>query len=171
MMHTARERFFWLSLVLSASIGCDQTTKRIAEQTLVNTHSFLFDTVRLQFIKNSGAFLGFGADFSPVLKAWLFLAFPIVFLVAACIFMVFSTKLRHYHRILIALMISGGIGNLIDRILLDGHVTDFLNIGIGPVRTGIFNIADVAIMIGAIGLIFFEIREKFAERNKASDSL
>lgn len=169
MMQTTRERFLWLSLVLSTSIGCDQTTKRIAEQNLENTHSFLFDTVRFQFIKNSGAFLGFGADFSPTVKAWLFLAFPIVFLLAASVFMVLSSKLLHYHRILIALMISGGIGNLIDRALLSGHVTDFINLGIGPVRTGIFNIADVAIMIGAFGLIFFELREKYAERKKATD--
>lgn len=167
MMHNTRDRFLLLSLVLATSIGCDQTTKRIAEQTLEKTHSFLFDTVRLQFIKNSGAFLGFGSDFAPELKIWLFLFFPVVFLLAASAFMIFSKTLRQYHRILIALMISGGIGNLIDRALLSGYVTDFINVGIGPLRTGIFNIADVAIMIGAIGLIVFEIREKILERKKS----
>ena len=46
---------------------------------------------------------------------------------------------------------------MIDRILHDGTVVDFLNVGIGRIRTGIFNIADVAIMGGAVLLIFTTI--------------
>jgi signal peptidase II len=38
----------------------------------------------------------------------------------------------------LALLLAGGFGNLIDRVLHDGSVTDFLNVGIGPIRTGIF---------------------------------
>ena len=57
----------------------------------------------------------------------------------------------------ISLSIAGGVGNLIDRILHDGTVVDFLNVGIGRIRTGIFNIADVAIMGGAVLLIFTTI--------------
>ena len=45
----------------------------------------------------------------------------------------------------LVLFLAGGISNLVDRIAM-GSVIDFLNIGIGPVRTGIFNVADVAIM-------------------------
>jgi signal peptidase II len=45
--------------------------------------------------------------------------------------------------------------NLIDRILYDGRVTDFLNFGIGPLRTGIFNVADVVGVIGAV-LLFVQ---------------
>jgi hypothetical protein len=48
----------------------------------------------------------------------------------------------------IVLLLAGGIGNLIDRMFHDGLVIDFLNVGIGPVRTGIFNVADMAIMAG-----------------------
>ena len=47
---------------------------------------------------------------------------------------------------------------MIDRILHKGTVVDFLNVGIGPLRTGIFNIADVAIMGGAIILFFSALR-------------
>jgi signal peptidase II len=46
-----------------------------------------------------------------------------------------------------SLILGGGIGNVIDRVAR-GNVIDFLNFGIGNVRTGIFNIADVAIMAG-----------------------
>jgi signal peptidase II len=42
---------------------------------------------------------------------------------------------------------------LIDRLLYDGRVTDFLNVGIGSLRTGIFNMADTAILAGALLMI------------------
>ncbi len=42
---------------------------------------------------------------------------------------------------------AGGVSNWIDR-LLGGSVVDFLNVGIGWMRTGVFNVADVAIMLG-----------------------
>ncbi len=158
-MSKIRERLLTSALVLSFGIGCDQTTKRIAELTLTETaHSFLFDTFRLQFIKNSGAFLGFGSQFSPTVKCWLFLLLPIVFLAVALTYLL-SSKLTLAQNILVSLMISGGIGNLIDRILLSGLVTDFLNVGIGPIRTGIFNVADMAIMAGAFGLLFVELKK------------
>jgi signal peptidase II len=54
----------------------------------------------------------------------------------------------------LALLAASGIGNLIDRLLFDGRVTDFLNIGIGSLRTGIFNVADVVGMIGFVVLLF-----------------
>ena len=47
----------------------------------------------------------------------------------------------------LVLFLAGGLSNLVDRIAL-GSVIDFLNVGIGPIRTGIFNVADVAIMLG-----------------------
>jgi signal peptidase II len=153
--------------VLSSCIGCDQVTKRIAEKTLAHepTYSFLFDTFRLQYIQNQGAFLGFGSNFSSDTKLWLFLILPFIFLVCTAIFVSFSRKLSCYNTVFISLIVGGGISNLIDR-LLQGSVTDFLNIGLGSLRTGIFNIADMAIMAGAIGLVALE----FLDRKKKIES-
>ncbi|MEJ0007739.1 MAG: signal peptidase II [Steroidobacteraceae bacterium] len=50
----------------------------------------------------------------------------------------------------LALFAAGGLGNLIDRITGDGRVTDFLNVGLGPLRTGIFNVADMTLMVGVV---------------------
>lgn len=55
----------------------------------------------------------------------------------------------------LALLFSGGIGNIIDRILFDRHVTDFMNLGFLNIRTGIFNVADICVTAGAIGLLLF----------------
>ncbi len=53
-----------------------------------------------------------------------------------------------------SLVLSGGLGNLVDRIINDGRVIDFMNIGIGSLRTGIFNVADVCITVGVVLLVF-----------------
>jgi signal peptidase II len=55
------------------------------------------------------------------------------------------------------LIFAGGIGNIIDRILYDRHVTDFMNVGFGSLRTGIFNFADVCVTSGVI--LFFVFRK------------
>lgn len=153
----AWNRLLTVGFVLSFSIGCDQTTKRIAEHTLREspTHSFFLDTLRLQFVHNHGVLMGLGSNFSATAKYWLFLVLPIILLSAAAFFVVFSQKLKYSQALLLTLIIGGGAGNLIDR-FMQGCVTDFINVGIGPVRTGIFNIADVAILAGAIGLVAVE---------------
>lgn len=151
-----------MGLVLSMSVALDQTTKRVAEQILSDSviHSFLLDTVRFHFIKNPGAFLGFGAGYSETVKFYLFILLPIIFLVGALVFLWFARDLKLSHRIMITLMVGGGMGNMIDRMIFDGLVTDFLNVGLGPVRTGIFNIADMILMAGAIGLLILGFMEK-----------
>ena len=157
MFKNTYQRLLSTSLVLTFCIGCDQLTKYIAEKKLAHepTQSFFYDTFRLQFIKNKGAFLGFGSNFPEQAKLWLFLILPFIFLAAAAVFVAFSRKLAPLQSFLISLIVGGGISNLIDRIT-QGSVTDFLNVGLGSLRTGIFNIADVAIMAGAIGLIILE---------------
>ena len=54
---------------------------------------------------------------------------------------------------LLSLIFAGGVGNIIDRGLFDRHVPDFMDIGIHQLRTGIFNVADVCITVGALGLV------------------
>ncbi len=51
-------------------------------------------------------------------------------------------------------IIGGGVGNLIDRMSNNGAVIDSMNIGVGNLRTEIFNLADIAIMIG-VGMLIF----------------
>lgn len=58
-----------------------------------------------------------------------------------------------------SLVLSGGIGNLLDRLLHDGGVIDFMNVGIGSLRTGIFNVADVCITIG-VSLLVLEVFQR-----------
>ena len=62
-------------------------------------------------------------------------------------------------REIVALVAGGGIGNWLDRLLNQGTVTDFVSLGVGPLRTGIFNLADVAVMAG-VALLLLSFRRK-----------
>ena len=62
--------------------------------------------------------------------------------------------------IALSFVLGGGIGNLIDRILNDGRVIDFLNIGVGSIRTGIFNVADIAVTFGVLLLVSLSLKHR-----------
>lgn len=57
-----------------------------------------------------------------------------------------------------------GLSNWLDRLRLGGYVVDFINLGIGPVRTGIFNFADVALTSGALLMLHASWRERSGPR-------
>jgi signal peptidase II len=69
-------------------------------------------------------------------------------------YLILSKKLSFLPTLGISLIFSGTMSNLIDRLTYDGTVIDFLNIGIGNLRTGVFNLADLAIICG-VGLLFY----------------
>ena len=141
-------------LLLILTVGCDQLTKEVAHQYLAlqPPQSWFHDTVRLQYAENAGAFLSLGGDLSEGVRVFLFQVFPALCLVVLAI-VLFAQPVPLSTAIAWSFMLSGGLGNLLDRIMNDGRVIDFMNLGIGPLRTGIFNVADVCITIGVVLLI------------------
>jgi signal peptidase II len=141
-----------LLLVVAVTIGCDRVTKRIAVASLADEprRSFAGDTIRLEYAENTGAFLGIGSEWPASVRNGIFVAGNAVLLLAMVIV---AVRQRWSDRAMVgvALFGAGGVSNLVDRIAR-GSVVDFMNLGIGPVRTGIFNVADVAIMVG-VGLL------------------
>lgn len=154
-------------------IGCDQTTKGLAKEHLMNkpTLSYFNDTVRLLYVENTGAFLSFGADWPKAISFIVLTIFPILFLFGFSY--VVLRKSQQYDRLQLAgitLIFSGGMGNLIDRVLYDRHVTDFINLGIENIRTGIFNVADMYITGGAILLLIHAIKNHLKKPAEAAES-
>lgn len=148
-------RWFLLLAILSVCVGCDQMTKSIARDQLADQAplSYLSDTVRLQYAENPGAFLGLGGNLPPQARWLLLVVVNTVVAVGIGVFVLLQTSMSPLKTLACALLLGGAIGNLIDRVRFDGLVIDFMNLGIGPLRTGIFNVADVAITLGAILLI------------------
>jgi signal peptidase II len=156
-MKSKLSRFFVIILLLSGTVGCDQATKSIARSELMQREPITFakGSVRLEYAENKGAFLNAGAGLDSSLRFWIFIAGVAIALSIATYFLIRKSKMSLLKTSALALIIAGGLGNLIDRVVY-GYVTDFINVGLGPVRTGIFNIADVAIVIGVLILLLPE---------------
>lgn len=136
-----------------STIGCDRLTKHVASTTLPEgqVHSYLADTVRLIYVENPGGFLGLGADLPGVWRMGLFTVVTGTILLGTAAAAA-RLRLRGWPLMGVGLLVAGGASNWIDRVLR-GSVVDFLNVGVGAVRTGVFNVADMAIMIGAAVLV------------------
>jgi signal peptidase II len=113
----------------------------------------------LQYAENTGAFLSLGSSLPEHWRQLIFTIFVGVFLLGLLLYVLLSRNLSGNHVTCLSLICGGGLSNLIDRIAYDGRVVDFLNVGIGPVRTGIFNVADMAITAGAIYLAIDSFRK------------
>ena len=149
-----------LCLLLAATAGCDRVTKHLAVTTLAGSpsQSFLADTVRLDYHENAGAFLGVGAAWRPGMRSGFFQIGNALFLLATA-GLAIRFKWSRLATAGLVLFFAGGASNLIDRVAF-GSVIDFLNIGLGQFRTGIFNVADVAIMAGVAIFLFDRYRSE-----------
>lgn len=143
-----------LSLLFS-TIGCDQVTKAIARDNLsLQVQSYLGDLVRLQHAENPGAFLSLGEAIPEHARFWVFTVGVALVMVGALWVLLKKSTMPRSTTIALTLLVGGGVGNLIDR-ALKGTVTDFMNVGIGWLRTGVFNVADMAIMAG-VGILLVQ---------------
>jgi signal peptidase II len=137
-----------LLVLIGMTVGCDRVSKHFAARELAGepTQSFLADTVRLEYAENTGAFLSFGDSWHPAIRTGVFTigtGLLLFGMVAAAL----KYRLSGPALVGLALYFAGGASNLIDRVVR-GSVIDFMNVGVGPLRTGIFNVADMAILLG-----------------------
>lgn len=149
-------KFALLLIVIAINLGCDQVSKVIArkniaphEQITVIENRFI-----LTKVENTGAFLSAGSNLPDFVRIILLIVMPVGVL-AYGLWYLYSTKnLPSLLQIGVCFLIGGGIGNIYDRIVY-GSVTDFLFMDFVIFKTGIFNLADVSIMIG-IGTLFIQ---------------
>lgn len=142
-------------------IGCDQATKGWARSYLDNREpiSIFHDTIRLIYVENTGAFMSWGAEWSQNLSFWVFTILPIALLFGFLYFVLKKwNQISSLQLISFCMIFSGGIGNVIDRIVRHRHVTDFINLGFQDFRTGIFNVADLYVTLGVILFTFSSLK-------------
>ena len=146
------KRLILVLAILFSCVGCDQATKSVAKTYLSETQTIVLlgDTVRLQLARNYGAFLSLGASIGESSRGMLMSVVVGAVLAALLAYLFISKPENPIVGIAVALIVGGGVSNLIDRLRYGGYVVDFLNVGIGPLRTGIFNVADMAIMLGVV---------------------
>jgi signal peptidase II len=150
-------KYLVLGLTALLWVSLDQYTKYLADHYLKNQESisYFHDFFVLTYSINHGAFLGLGSNLPENIRTLIFSLLVSIFLIGFSIYVLREKKFTHWHHFACGLVISGGGSNLYDRITNNGGVTDFMVMSLGPLHTGIFNVADIAIMAGAILLVFY----------------
>jgi signal peptidase II len=148
----------WLNLSALVIIF-DQLTK-----WLMSSWLDLYETVAVVPYFNLTLAHNYGAAFSFLASAggWQRWFFTILAIVVSIVLTVWMKRLKanaKLEAISLALILGGAIGNVIDRVA-HGYVIDFLDVYVGSYHWPAFNIADSAICVGAVLLIFDSFRSK-----------
>ena len=149
---TRRLTAFFVALLVS--VVTDQVTKAWAIATLQDLpmQSYFGDTFRWTFTTNHGAFLSLGSGLPTQARFWVLTVAVGGLLLGLGVYALVTKLLNATTVAGYGFIVGGGASNWFDRLTHDGGVVDFMNMGIGSLRTGVFNVADVAILVG-IGLI------------------
>ena len=168
-----RARLLLLLLVIAPSVACDQASKALAIAHLKGASPLSLDITplmaRLVYAENPGAFLGVGHALPDSLRVAL-LTGGVALMLAAMTAVVVWRRLTSPMALGLALLIAGGLGNLVDRVARPGgRVVDFAQLGLQlghiDLRTGVFNVADLAIVGGAALLAILSVRRRSAQRH------
>ena len=142
-----------VAAIAAVVIVVDQITKALAVARLEDGPVELFWTLRFRLLYNTGSAFSIGEG----LGRWLAI---VVLVVVALIIRYARTIEDRLTRLLLGGIVGGAVGNLIDRLFraedgfLSGGVVDFIDLQWWPV----FNIADMAVVCGAIGLMLHSLR-------------
>ena len=148
------------ALIIAAGIVIDQLTKLLAVIYLKPVRDFplIKDVFHLYYTENPGAAFGMLSN-----DRWVFMTFSTVMILGMCVYLFFPKKQsRPLFNIAMAIVISGGIGNMIDRIAY-GKVVDFFYFKL--INFAIFNMADVFVCVGA-GLMILDVILEIIEESK-----
>lgn len=142
------------SLLFFLCLSLDQATKQLAAARLATgaEHCYLLGLVQFSYVENHYGFLGvlssLPGEFSLFLLTW-----GVGILILAGLYVIVRTNWLTSRQTVAALLIlAGASGNLLDRLINEGGVIDFLISCIGPFCTGIYNLADLYILTGSFSL-------------------
>jgi signal peptidase II len=155
-------------LIAIAVVVLDRVTKWAIVQTItlddaINVIPGLF---RLTHLENTGAAFSLFADSTSPFKSMLLIAFSLGALCVVSFLLWKERAIFNTGTLALSLILGGAVGNLWDR-LADGKVTDFLDFYIGIHHWPPFNIADSAIVVGALLLLMRMLRTNPAQQTPA----
>lgn len=162
----------WVLPYLAIALGVialDQLSKVLVCALLYGEQVAIIPGIlRFSYVENTGMAFGMLSD-----HRWIFMVLSVIGIAAVGVYLWFYVKTK-IGRTALALIIGGGIGNMIDRIFR-GFVVDFIDFCAVPRLWGwVFNIADAAVCIGAALFIFDLLRDlinevRTAKEKKASE--
>ncbi|MBI2963556.1 MAG: signal peptidase II [Deltaproteobacteria bacterium] len=145
-----------LLAILASTASCDQWAKQLARVTLhpTRTYSLPGGILQLRLVENPGAFLSLGASLPEPMRSAVFCVGLGLGLAAGFAYLLRTPRISARSFAAGALVLAGGASNLLDRLSRGGRVTDFAIVSVGPLHTGVFNVADVAITFGVAALLW-----------------
>lgn len=142
----------------------DQLTKLLAVKFLMplpdGSVTVIKNLLDFTYLENRGMAFGLLPD-----KRWIFMLVSTVMIVALSVYLYLGRAENKLYLVSISMIISGGIGNMIDRVAL-GYVIDFIDVTIFDFWVWIFNIADSLVCVGAGLLILALLIDVFREIKK-----
>ncbi|MDE5973049.1 MAG: signal peptidase II [Eubacterium sp.] len=157
-----KNKNIWSVVMIIAIIAIDQVTKYFAKSALYpdGDKDFIKGFIEFRYAENTGmAFSMFSG------ARWFFVVLTAVVTVGMAVYMFKKCQQNLWLYWTIGVLISGAVGNLIDRICY-GYVIDFINPTF--VDFAIFNIADCAVTLGAVSLVAYLVFDMFKKDNKES---
>lgn len=168
---SARKNLKWmfLLLIVALNIGCDQVSKNMVRQRIAygETISLVKNYFILTKVENTGAFLSAGNDLPTPARFVLLTLLPLAVLGYGLYYLVAKHDLPKLMQLGLSFLIGGGISNVYDRIV-HGSVTDFMHMDFVIFRTGVFNVADLSIMIGIAILLIHSLKHKVVKPTNTS---
>ncbi|MFQ5888443.1 MAG: signal peptidase II [Gemmatimonadota bacterium] len=155
-----------LLVVVGVVLALDVTTKLWIVQNFAPHESepVLGDFFRLTYTHNRGA--AFGINVGEHSRVF-FLTLSLVALGVLAIIYRATPAWDRLRLFGVALVSAGAVGNILDRLRYEAGVVDFLDVGIGSNRWPVFNVADMAVSIGAILLLTsFYVEERVARGDR-----
>lgn len=155
-------------LIALAVLLLDRITKWAIAQTipLEDAVNIIPGFFRLTHLENTGAAFSLFADSSSPFRTTLLIAFSVAALAVVSFLLWKDRSVFHSGTLALSLILGGAVGNLWDRIV-DGKVTDFLDFYIGVHHWPPFNVADSAIVVGAL-LLFMRMLRKDGRSHTAA---
>ncbi len=146
-----------LALILVCTVGWDQGAKRMARRELLGREVVVLPGGWGEFrlAENPGSFLSLGDSLPEAVRISVFTIGTGLGLTGLLCYLALTARLGWLPFLGLSLVCAGGVSNLIDRITRHGRVCDFMLIRLGPFHTGVFNVADMIIMLG-IALLAWE---------------
>ncbi|WP_344853141.1 signal peptidase II [Pedobacter jeongneungensis] len=165
-------RWSFLLLMLTLNFGCDQISKKIVRTEISDYEhiSIIKDRFTLLKVENTGAFLSLGDQMPYIFRLIILTGLPLLFLCYGLYYLFAKKNLPVMMQVALCFLIGGGIGNLYDRIIY-GSVTDFMHMDFYIFQTGVFNFADISIMIGIGILLFQSIRSSTTKQQEEQEQL
>lgn len=167
------KRKFKILLILflvGLNISCDQITK-IEVRERIDPHQIIQvvkSNVILTNVENTGAALSLGSNLPPFAKLILLQLLPVLVLALLLGYILIKKTIPPIQLLAFTCIVGGGLGNIVDRIRYNS-VTDFMYLEIGPLHTGIFNMADVSVTLGALLILIEALYHRTRKKHISGD--